>query len=401
MKILFISSRLPHAEVISGHQIVYQRIRRLSARGHEIGLAVLGSEDDSEHIPEVRKIVSELEVRPRPAPVFLLTRALRNVFSRIPPRFRPVYSPELFKCVGDMVEKSRYDVVVAEFGLMGQYLNRNPYMPAVRKVISVHHCHTISSRQSVDLLGYSPRAIPEWFAYRRLRDFEFEMFRCADHVLVLTPEERYSILNDAPDLRMTVVPSGVDTTVFEPEPNANREEALLFTGYYNDQPNRDAVMWFCNTVWRKLKKKRPDLVFYVVGPDPSHAMRELARKDPSIIVTGWVEDIRPYLAKAKVFVCPNRLGSGMRGKVLQAMASGVPVVATTLGAEGIPIQMGNNGFLADKPAIIAQYIDLLLSDPVLHRGIAERAREMVVERFSWERSIDVFEKILSDVIAGR
>ena len=160
-------------------------------------------------------------------------------------------------------------------------------------------------------------------------------------------------------------------------------------------------MWFAHTVWPRLKSRYPDLAFYVVGPSPTSDMIELARKDPRIIVTGEVDDIRPYLAKARAFVCPNRLGSGMRGKILQAMASGVPVVATTQSAEGIPIQMGDNGFLADKPRIMAQYIDLLLGDPALQFSIAQHAREMVVEKFSWDRGVDLLEGVLDDVLAGR
>ncbi len=91
----------------------------------------------------------------------------------------------------------------------------------------------------------------------------------------------------------------------------------------------------------------------------------------------------------------------MRGKILQAMAAGVPVVSTTLGAEGISIQQGENGFLADKPLIMAQAIDLLLSDPVLQANVARRAREMVAERFSWDRGIDLLETVLSEVVEGR
>ena len=234
-----------------------------------------------------------------------------------------------------------------------------------------------------------------------LERYEFAMYRCADRILVLTPEERYGLLGHAPDLRINVIPSGVDTDYYQPTDPGSREQALVFTGNYNDEPNCDAVMWFCHTVWPRLKSRYPDLTFYVVGPRPTSGMLDLARKDPRIIVTGEVDDIRPYLARARVFVCPNRLGSGMRGKILQAMAAGIPVVSTSLGAEGISIQMGDSGFLADKPRIMAQYIDLLLSDPALHASIMRHARVMVVDRFSWDRGIDLLENALHEVVEGR
>lgn len=400
MKVLFLSSRLPHARVVSGHMIVHQRITRLVQRGHQVGLAVFSHDDDSNHIPFLRNKLIELETIPAPQPK-LGRRLLDYCVSPVPSRFANGYSSAMFKCVGDMVERTRYDVVVAEFGEMGQYLNMNPHLPAVRKVISVHQCYTIAGQKALDLLGFSPRAVREWFALRGLQRYEFDMYRSADRILVLTAEERFGVLNNAPDLRVTVIPSGVDTDYFKPADPAMKERAIVFTGNYTDEPNRDAVMWFSHFVWPRLKAKYPDLTFYVVGPGPKPDMLELAKKDPRIIVTGEVDSILPYLARARIFVCPNRLGSGMRGKILQAMASGVPVVSTTLGAEGISVQQGENGFLADKPRIMAQAINLLLSDPLLQSNVAKRAREMVVERFSWDRGIDLLETVLREVVDGR
>ena len=400
MKVLFLSTRVPHARVVSGHMIVYQRITRLVQRGYQVGLAVFSHDDDANHIPAIRDTLIELETIPAPQ-TNRGRRLLDYFFSPVPPRFASSYSPAMLKCVGDMVERTGYDVVVAEFGEMGQYLNMNPYLSAVRKVISVHQCYTIAGQKALDLLGCSPQAAREWVALKGLQKYEFDMYRSADRILVLTAEERFGVLSNAPDLRITVIPSGVDTNHFKPADPAVKERAIVFTGYYTDEPNRDAVMWFSHAVWPRLKAKYPDLTFYVVGPGPRPDMLELARKDPRIIVTGEVDSILPYLARAQVFVCPNRLGSGMRGKILQAMAAGIPVVSTTLGAEGISIQQGENGFFADKPRIMAQTIDLLLSDPVLRANVAKRAREMVVERFSWDRGLDLLETVLHEVVDGR
>jgi glycosyltransferase involved in cell wall biosynthesis len=154
-------------------------------------------------------------------------------------------------------------------------------------------------------------------------------------------------------------------------------------------------------VWPKLKIRRPNLKFYVVGPGVAPEIEDLAKRDASIIVTGEVDDIRPYLQKAKVFVCPVRLGSGLRVKLLEAMAAGVPVVSTTLGAEGIPLHTGENCMLADKPEIMAENIEMLLSDEDLRKAIARQARTLVQDRFSWERGIDSLEDVFADLIIQR
>ena len=365
-----------------------------------MGLVVFEQEDDAAHVPEIRDVLHELEIVPQPRRS-IGDRLGNFLFSRVPSRFARYRSDDMRRRVGDMVERTGYDVVVAEFGLMGQYLHWNPYLPAVRKVISVHQCHTLAARKALETLSWSPIAFREWFALQRLQRFELNTYRSADRIVVLTSEARYSILSYAPDLRVSMIPSGVDTDYYRPGDPAKREQALLFTGYYADEPNRDAVLWFAHSVWPRLKARFPDLVFYVVGPQPTAAIRDLASRSSGIVVTGEVDDIRPYLQKASVFVCPNRIGSGMRGKILQAMASGVPVVATSLGAEGIPIQMGDTGFLADKPEILAQSIELLLTDESLHDGIAQRARAMVVERFSWTQGVRQFEGILEEIVSGR
>jgi glycosyltransferase involved in cell wall biosynthesis len=127
-------------------------------------------------------------------------------------------------------------------------------------------------------------------------------------------------------------------------------------------------------------------------------MQALARSDPRLIVTGEVPDVRTYLNRAAVFVCPVRMGSGMRGKILEAMASGTAVVTTSLGAEGIPAVLGENCLLADDPEMMANQIEWLLSDEPLRRRLAENARRMVVERLSWERTVQRLEETLAELV---
>jgi glycosyltransferase involved in cell wall biosynthesis len=305
------------------------------------------------------------------------------------------------RVVGNMVEKSRYDVVVAEFALMGQHLYRNPYMSAVRRVISCHHSATIVKQTALDVLGPSAAALRERLCLYRLKHFEFNMYRSADQVLVLTPQERFALLEYAPNLRISVVPNGVDTDYFQPRDHEEAEPCILFTGHYEDEPNEDAVLWFINSVWPSLKKKHEKLKFYVVGPNPTEAMLDAAEKEPGVIITGFVEDVRTYLYRAQVFVCPIRMGAGMRGKILEAMASGLPVVSTTTGVEGIPAQIGDNCYLADRADIMAQMVDLLLSDLPLRQTLASQARAMVCERFDWEHGVSLLEKTLLDLVGRR
>ena len=398
MKILFASAQLPHADVVSGHVIVYERVKRLCERGHEVGLVVFGDGEDRALADGLLPMLKELEIIPPPRVRTKSQRLLDRCVSPIPEDFRDYRSDAMARCIGDMVERSLYDVLIAEFSRMGQYVHHNPYLPAVRRIISCHQCATSSSRNARQLMGFGVRAFKEWLKALKLQRYEFDMYRSADRVLALTPRDGYALQYGGPDLSIEVIPSAVDTSVFYPAPWSDERDGILFTGYFDSIVNRDAVLWFARWVWPHVLERHPDLKFYVVGPNPTREMKLLEKKYRGVVVTGRVDDVRTYLDRSLIFVCPERLVVGLRTKILEAMAAGVPVVSTTQGAEGIPVQVGYNCFLGDRPEIMAMYINVLLQDDDLHARVAEKARNLVEYRFSWDRSIECLEDVLENVV---
>ncbi len=399
MKILFLTARIPYSTVAGGHALVYQRIVRLARRGHEVGLISLTEPDHTvNRIDPLFGFIRDFRAVPLPRRRCRGWCWLRGWFSRIPPFFHEVRSLPMMREVGDLVHEGGYDLVVAEFSAMGQYLFRNPYLPAVRKIISCHFSVATFSPDVARNLGARAAGVRSRYGLNRLMAYEVAMYREVDRVLVLTAHDRYALLNADPTLRVNVIPVGVDASYFRPPADpAVREEALIYTGQYEVYSNLDAVRWFVATTWPILKQRRPGLKFYIVGPGAEGELRELARRDDAITVTGGVHDIRPYLHRAMLYVCPVRLGSGLRFKLLEAMAAGLPVVTTTLGAEGIPLQNGDNCFMADKPEIMAECVDLLLGDEPLRLSVARQARTLVEERFHWDRGIDLLEGVMKDV----
>jgi polysaccharide biosynthesis protein PslH len=400
MRILFLSYRLAHAGAISGQRIVYQRMKNLAARGHEVGLAAIVNRNDRPHIDSLRDMLFEIETVPMPRRLpFVLKRA--TGMGIIPPPYNTQYSPQLARVAGQMVERSKYEAVIAEFSTMGQHLVHNPWMPAVRKVISCHQCDTVGLRNYLDQQDYFTLASwPARLWYHRLKHYEFNLYRKVDRLLVLTPEERNELMAFSLNIPITIVRGGVDLDYFKPGPSEdyNRTPKLVYTGHFLDELNRDAFCCFVREVWPRLKARHPKLKFYVLGPQPSAEMKALARRDEDILLTGLIEDIRPYLHNADIFVCPIRMGSGLRGKVLEAMASGLPVASTSLGMEGIPAQNGRDCMIADDPRLMASNIDLLLSDRSLRDSIAQQARRLVERHFSWESSAIELEKTLREVL---
>ena len=398
MKILFVSRLFPHSHGISGSLIIYNRIRFLVECGHKVGLISFVRPTDKQYVSEIKPLLQEMELLPAPQTTQPLKRVLYPIFSSVPAPFHVMRSSTMRRKVGEMIEKSHYHVAIAEFSAMGQYLYRNPCLPAVRRIVSCHECCTTAYLKAIYFHGWTPRGLAKRIIFNYVKRYEFSMYNNMDHILVLTPQERYALLKYAPNLRISVVPHGVDVTYYLPAPSEATEENILFVGYYPNEANRDAVIWFVRTVWPRLKKQYPNLKFYVVGRGPTPAIWELGRRDSRIIVTGEVDDIRPYLAKARVFICPVRMGSGFRAKLLEAMASGIPVVSTSLGAEGIPAWGGDTLFLADTPRQMLKCISLLLSDKCLRQSMAKNARELVKNRFSRKHGITVLENIIHDVV---
>jgi len=401
MKILALTPRLPHADVISGHKIVHQRIRGLLDRGHQVAVASFAEPSDLPRFAPLRERLLDFFWLPDPSRRHDPRRGFTRLLSGVPPPFSAWASPAMARAVGDLVEKHRFDVALAEFTAMGQFAFRNTYLSAVRRVVSVHQCETVACANRIRLFGYGPAGLRERCRLARLRPYELALFRRMDRVLVLTPQERYQLQQHAPDLRLSVVPSGVDTRHFAPPAAPGQPDGLLFTGFYTDEPNRDAIKWFVTQVWPSVRATHPEIFFYIVGPHPTAAMLDMARRDPRLVVTGEVDDIRRYMARAYAFVCPVRMGSGMRGKILEALAFGLPVVTTSLGAEGFSAQNGENCLLADTPEIMARHISLLLDDPGLRRRLARQGREQVVARYSWEHSLNLLEQVLREVAARR
>jgi glycosyltransferase involved in cell wall biosynthesis len=381
-----------------GHALVYQRLRRLLDRGHDVGVVAFGALDHPADDDPLYAQLADLVLVPEPARPHVLVRMLDFMVSPIPAAVRAYRSPVMMRRVGDLVHEGGYDLVVAEFSAMGQYLYRNPYLPAVRTMISCHFNLASTLASLARTRGFSPLGLRSRVGLDSLQRYELNMYRSVDRVLVLTQHDRYGLLEADPTLRVEAVPCGVDASWFRPPVEDRSEEALVFTGQYEVETNLDAVRWFTATCWPLIKARRPGLRFYIVGPGAGAELAALAAHDDSITVTGEVDDVRPYLHRARLFVCPVRHGSGLKFKVLEAMASGVPVVSTSRGAEGIPMQNGDTGFLADKPEIMAECIDLLLGDESLRGDIARQARTLVADRFDWNHVIDRLESVMRDTL---
>jgi glycosyltransferase involved in cell wall biosynthesis len=212
---------------------------------------------------------------------------------------------------------------------------------------------------------------------------------CAMHT-VTSERERQKLLASRPSANISVIPNGVDTTYYNAEKIAeanyrsgysDTKPTILFVGYMDYHANIDAVTWFSHVTWPEIARNHPGLQFTIVGRDP--APEVLALRSDRIHVTGTVEDVRPFYASAVAAVVPLRSGSGTRLKILEAMAAGVPVVSTRVGAEGIDAEDGVHILLADSGSEIALAISRIVSSAELRNRLTAAARALVATRYDW------------------
>ncbi|VGO20883.1 glycosyltransferase [Pontiella sulfatireligans] len=401
MKILFLANRLPHENVAGGHRLIYQRMRQLIDQGHQVGLAAFVASENTGYIPELQKSLMELETAPTPQPN-VITRVFRDyISSSMPAIFWKNHSKQMMRTVGDMVCRTKYDVVIAEFGEMGQYLYRNPYLSAVHKVVSCHRCLTTAFSKYMETSGVSPALrLKSASQVRMLEKYEFELYSAMDHILTLTAEDRFTLLNHAPQLPVSVIPPGIDCGYLNRKQTRRaKQPILMMCGYFANKSNHDGAMWFAREVWPLVSAKHPDLQYYLVGEGASDEMKRFAKKDGRVVVAGLVDDLRPYREQASIFINPMRLGSGLRIKMLEAMATGLPVVSTSLGAAGIPAQNGMNSFIADTPELFADSIEWLLNDHQLAVNMGQAAKVMVKKQYDIRSTTHELEQILQEVVS--
>jgi len=292
------------------------------------------------------------------------------------------------------------DVIEASPPRSGEAGGDAPPRPLV--VFDDHNCEYLLQQRAflTDLRTPArwPGAAYSLVQWRRLRRYEAQACRRADRVLVVSEADAAALRKLVPGLGVAVIPNGIDTRAYRPDRKSRnsqfsiRNSTLVFTGTMDFRPNVDAVLWFARKVLPRVRASVPEVHFVVVGQRP-HRRLDVLRGDPAVTLTGWVEDTRPYIAQAAVYVAPLRMGGGTRLKLLEAMAMGKAVITTRLGAEGYPVAGGRELLLADTPADFAAAVVALLRAPERRAELGRVARAFVEQRYDWRVIVPLVEAV--------
>jgi polysaccharide biosynthesis protein PslH len=386
MRILWLNAGLLLPLDKGGKLRTWHLMRHLAER-HEITWLSFADPDTPDAIREgMRDVCRELHVVPRrdaaKGTFGFYAGAAARLVDPLPYAVGKYRSPAYRARIASLLAQRRYDLVVCDFLVPAVNL------PAPLPCGSVLFTHNVEAeiwrRHAAEQPDLVWRALyrQQW---RRMQRFEGRTLGRFDLVLAVSDVDRDTFQRLYPaalQSPVVTVATGVDTAFFAPVDGPPRPHHLVFTGSMDWIPNEDAMRHFCHDILPRIRAQVPDVTLTIAGRDPTPAVRRLADL-PGVQVTGRVDDVRPFIGEAAVYIVPLRIGGGTRLKIFEAMSMARAVVSTTVGAEGLPVTDGRDIVLADEPAGFAAAVTTLLGDPDRRHPIEEAARELVVGRYDW------------------
>jgi glycosyltransferase involved in cell wall biosynthesis len=404
MRCLFLFPFLPYPPD-DGARVRMWKILSALARRNEIEVISLaeGSLRDEQAVATMRQ--AGMETTAIAHNTRLLSAGLRAATSRRSLYSARYVSSEFQRVLRERLRERRYDVVQCDFFYMGAY--RPAREARADSALWILHEHNVeyelaaslaSAQRGLRALPY--RAYAELEARRRRRE-ELSVCKRMDHVVTVTKHDRQVLHQALHALPVTVIPTGVDLDYFTPSTltQVGSTPSGIFVGKMDYRPNIDAARWFCAKVLPLVHARLPDFVFKIVGPDPPASIREL--ETANVEVTGWVPDIRPHMREAVVVTAPLLAGSGIRVKILDALAMGKGVVSTSIGCQGIGVEDDVHLLIRDDPASFAEAVVNLILDSG-RRGRLEREGRRFVERhYGWPALVDRVEDLYRELLDRR
>jgi len=420
-KILILTPQLPYPPHQGTSLRNFHIIRGLAER-HDITLLSF-LEDNQTTDPEVNEPLFSLCDQIVTSPVLPRTKGKRIQqmgTTLLPDMAHRLYSVDFNVKLRQLLVEKQFDIVQVEGIELARYISTvRELSPASKIVFDDHNAEAELQRRNMETDAAIPKRWPaaaySWVQVGRLEKFEAGACEEADWVTAVSEADVVHLENllsrrgaETQRNTITAIPNCIDVTQYAlPEDNSSLNHRLtnphpstfsfdlVFSGKMDYRPNIDAVLWFADDVWPQILEKRPLSTWAIVGQKP-HARLERLREMEGVTVTGWVDSVQPYLAGAGVYIMPFRVGSGTRLKLIEAMASGLAIVSTRIGAEGFPVENGREIVLADTEDEMATAVLDLLDHPEKRAEIGPKAIQFA-QKYDWRVVIPQFEAIYAQL----
>ena len=389
MKVLWLSHFLLFPETGYGGLQRSRNLLKSICNQHEVILVCLYRDVDKYLVPDLR--VAEKDLKNYCKKVIFIPHNLtiikkfillfKSFITNIPYSVYIYKSRSFNKDIYKLISNTVIDLIHTDtIGLFEALLGNN-------MAINVLNHHDIESHKLYRRYSNEKNVFKRLFFLHEYRCmYKYEQYYCNNYHLniVVSEMDRDRLKMISKNINIKVIENGVDSEYFAYHSRDCNSKELIFTGAMDYYPNTNAMLYFCNQIWPKLKERFADLKLIIIGKNPPIQIISLINKIKDIELLGYVEDIRPYIKRAKVFICPIMEGGGTRIKILDAFSQGIPVVSTEIGAEGLHLENGKHIFLANTAAEFVEKVSELIENNELSRKISINARKLIEENYSYK-----------------
>jgi glycosyltransferase involved in cell wall biosynthesis len=389
LKVLVLVDRIPFPLTNGQNLRIFHYVKKLKDR-HDFTLISYGKPPYPPEIDRLFRAIRTLDERPRPTPAPSRVRGLRTMLS---PDDMFAFDDRMRELITATVEQGKFDLIWISGWDMLVYVPHLRGHPVLGDVVDDGVLQYFRATLKPD----NPRHFLVLLK-RLIQNYRFERryFPQATVCNVVSETDAEFARRVCRDVPVTVVHNGVDTEFFRPLDEPTDERALIFEGSMRFPPNVDAVVYFCRKILPRVRREVPGVKFWIVGRDPTESV--LAQAADDVVVTGFVDDVRDYLARAAIFVCPMRQGAGIKNKILQAWAMAKPVITTPEGCGGLRIDPGNNVIVAKGTRNFADAVSDLLRNPAKRERLGRRAHETISGHYTWDSKADELEQVFRTTI---
>jgi len=402
VNILFLSTRSPYP-LISGHSLRTYHILKGAAQKHNVNLVTFVQleeelkKENLEHLRSFCRGVHPFRIPVDMSKIRLTASLIVNLFSPLPFVAQKYDAPMMRQKIREIIKTKSIDLIHVDMLPLAIYVDEFKELP---KILVNHNVESIRLHRWYQT---EPNVLKKAYLgiqWPNLRSFERSTMDKFDGCVVVSETDKQLLRKMGINNKLFVVPNGTDTEFFKPRGKPKIENSVLWIGHMDVHTNKDAVLYFWREIYPLLRKRYPQVQMTFVGTAPPKEIVDTAKKDAQIKVTGFVEDIRPYVDESAMMVVPIRIGSGTRLKILDAMAMGKAIVSTSVGCEGLNVTDGKNILIADDPEDFADRTIGLLKNPGIRMSLERNARKLALT-YDWDLIREKQEFVYQEAIKGK
>ncbi|MFH1458944.1 MAG: glycosyltransferase [Candidatus Omnitrophota bacterium] len=396
MKILFLTSRLPYPPYGGDKVRVYNFLKQLAVKHQVTLISFIEDKSELKHVAALKEICQRVEVIHLKKWQSYLN-CLFNCLSVTPLQMYYYNDRRMRKLIKQILTQENIDGIyvhllrmahyVEDFKKMGVPESQRPRRKILdlTDAISLSLKRSLSYRSHVFFLFY----LFEWWKVKR---YEARIIDKFDASVLISMMDKQSHPALAASEKVRIIANGVDLDYFSPQEIDYHKQKIVFLGNFHSFPNRDGVNYLYHQIMPMIKEKIPGIKLYIVGVNPPKFIQDMADQK-NIFVTGSVPDVREFLKDALALVCPLRVGAGIQNKILEAMALGLPVITTSIGAFWLSAEGQKKVMIGDEPHHFAQRILELMDDSGKRKVLSQQARDFVVKNYNWQNNVDKLESL--------